>query len=210
MTLREPGLPPKFCLTAPRVVVIPSFCAIGLIEPPLFDSFDLRLANFLLKNHNRTTRNAAAAMPPTVPPTIVAVDGFVLGLTGSAIVCPVGWLLPDILLPLRLLGDIFVAVGKAPMPSVESDMRDVACASALDCFPLGMTPPTIPVGAESGVEIDTVIGTEADADEDAEAAETGTAGGAELAAGVGVEAGEFDAAFPAAADTATSVGWLTS
>lgn len=176
----------------------------------MLDSCDLRLANFLLKSHNKTTRKAAAAMPPTVPPTIVAVDGFVLGLTGSAIVCPVGWILPDMPLPFKLLGDVFVAVGKAPMPFVESDIRDVACVMVLDCVSLGIEPPTTPVDAESGVEIGAAIaidaGIEADMEEDTEATESGTARGAELAARVGVEADEFDIAFPPAAGTATFVG----
>lgn len=202
MTLRAPDFPPKFCLTASRVVAIPSFCVIGLKDPPLSDSFDLRFANFLLKSHNRITRNAAAAIPPTVPPTIVAVDEFVLGLTGSAIVCPVGWLPPDVMLPLRLLGDILVAVRKPPIPSVESDVRDVAWAIASGCVPLGIELPNTPVGVEIGAAIATEAGEEADT----EAAETGTAGGTELAAEVGVEAGEFEAAFPPAADTATFVG----
>lgn len=176
----------------------------------MLDPCDLRLANFLLKSHNKTTRKAAAAIPPTVPPTIVAVDGFVLGLTGSAIVCPVGWLPPNMPLPLKSLGDVLVAVGRAPMPSVESDIRDVACVMALDCVPLGMEPPATPVDAESDVEIGAAIaieaGTEVDMEEGAEATETGTAGGAGLAAGVGVEAGEFDTAFPPAAGAATFVG----
>lgn len=179
----------------------------------MFGFCDLRLANFLLKNHNKTTRKAAAAIPPTVPPTIVAVDGFVLGLTGSAIVSPVGWLSPDMMLPLRLLGDVLVAAGTAPMPPVESDMRDVACAIALDCVPLGIELLTTPVGAESGVEsgvetgaaIIREAGKDADTEEGA-ATDTGTTGDAELAAGVGVEAGELDTAFPPAADTARFVG----
>jgi hypothetical protein len=189
----------------------------------------LRLVNFLLKSHNKTTRNAAAAIPPTVPPTIVAVDGFVLGLTGSAIVCPVGWLSPDMMLPLRLLGDVLVAVGIAAMPSVESDTRDVACAITFDCVPLGIDPLTTPVDAESGVEIGAAIirdaGKDADIEEGA-ATDTGITDDAELAAGVGVEAGELEAgeleageleageleageleaAFAPAADTATFVG----
>jgi hypothetical protein len=213
LTLREPGFPPKFCLTASKVVAIPSFCAIGLKELPLLGSCDLRFANLLLRSHNKTTRNAAAARPPTVPPTIVPVDGFVLGLTGSAIVCPVGWLLPDTMLPLRLLGDVLVAVGIAPTPFVEPDMRDVTCAMALDCVPLGIELLTASVGAESGVEIGAAMIKEAGKDADAEegaATDAGTTGEGELAAGVGVEAGELDATFPPAAETATFVGWLTS
>lgn len=179
----------------------------------MFGSCDLRLVNFLRRSHNKTTRNAAAAIPPTVPPTIVAVDGFVLGLTGSAIVCPVGWLSPDIMLPLRLLGDVLVAVGITAMPSVESDTRDVACAITFDCVPVGIDPLTTLVDAESGVDNGAAIirdaGKDADIEEGA-ATDTGTTGDTELAAGVGVEAGELEAAFAPAADTATFVGWLTS
>lgn len=188
---------------------MPSFCAIGLEEPPLLGSCDLRLVNFLRRSHNKTTRNAAAAIPPTVPPTIVAVDGFVLGLTGSAIVCPVGWLSPDTMFPLRLPRDVLVAVGIAPMPSVERDMRDVACAITFDCVPLGIDPLTTPVDAESGVEIGAAIIREAGKDADTEegaATDTGITGDAELAAGVGIEDGGLEAAFPPAADTATFVG----
>lgn len=193
---------------------MPSFCAIGLEEPPLLGSCALRLVNFLRRSHSKTTRNAAAAIPPTVPPTMVAVDGFVLVLTGSAIVCAVGWLSPDMILPLRLLGDALVAVGIAPMPPVESDTRDVACEITLDCVPLAVDPLSTPVVAESGVEIGAAIIREAGKDADIEegaATDTGTTGDAELAAGVGVEAGELEAgeleaAFPPAADTATFVG----
>lgn len=104
------------------------------------------------------TINAAAAMPPTVPPTMVAVDGFVLALTGSAIGCPVGWLPSGMPLSLRFPGSVLTKVGIDP---VESDVVvDVTSVSVLNGVPLSMGLPTATVGAEICDETKAEIGVE--------------------------------------------------
>lgn len=97
LTLREPSFSPRCCLTALIVGDIPNLCAIDLgdlfpVNPPSLLDPGLPFAALLFQSQSRIRITVTAAIPPTVPPTMVPVDGCDPGPTGSCIDWPVGWL----------------------------------------------------------------------------------------------------------------------
>lgn len=192
------------------MVEIPNLCAIGFEES--FSAYLCTLLDpglppetLLLQNHSKITITAAAAMPPTVPPTMVPVDGFEPELTGSAIGCPVGWLPPGRPLSRRSPGDVLINVGKAPMPPVEIGVGEVTSITVLEGILLSIESLSGTVGADTDVGVVAEVGAEI-------AAESGVESETELDAGIGVEAGVEMGVFGTPAspdgDTAGFTGWL--